>query len=799
MSFSTERSPEEGAVPNAQEWAALAEYERLEAVFHLLKRISGTCLRHGHLRVMEREELMCFGAHAEPISTTRRLLLYGRVPYCHREALLAFVRQVRLHSVRDLDTAVTVGLQAGDLVPHLLLEPLTPSLHTNAYALWHRVYCAMRCGIFRHMEVRQQKMKHRLRQLIRESAVTSSTSEAANRKEAGTRVDTVAASPDKLSTSGRANTLRFYAHEFAHLVGKNAGAPKDQGGADGSREPLALEDFVATAKETRVSLACIAATVPSVFVVWSCRYPECVDWLRRHLFNDSHLQEVLDKTGLSGRYAVLLDKDPWLSFAAEQGEVLPRLPAKETFRIELLKPLPKRAQIVLLNVDEDVAEARTAYEHLKGGLHGWQSPEVDLLSLWCGHQGLQSEVATLFRIETLPFIVGARPGGRSRSSKASSRAKLFMNNSRRPVIVRSSRDTLEVAKDMYGIADTPKMRRRRGERGAPTLALSENDNTWHNLTASERAHIVDRLSKHIVQRRLPLCFTACVGREYVIRNPYTSDPWKAVECVASSYVRLDGEYVTGQDLMPVATELRHMHQLDGFQFNVSIIEPSAPLVSSLNLVTPQMRVEGKTHVATCAHCELAMNVDVSAHLRCLHCASSDKSAILCEVCAFTALHHPPHHILLRIPAGVWAPSLPLLWGPSNVAPLAVLAERFKPNPSRYHYGIYCNRCRSMIRGTRWKCARCYQYDLCDTCARIYSKRAASTKSKSDIIARGDAPLPVMPSSSPSPLRPTPHVAPLCSEDATHPMLFIPNMQGCSANSFLKPPCTANLGEWLRTL
>ncbi|CBZ26598.1 conserved hypothetical protein [Leishmania mexicana MHOM/GT/2001/U1103] len=799
MSVSTERSPEEEVVSNAQEWGALAEYERSEAVYHLLKRISGTCLRHGHLRVIEREELMCCGAHAEPMSITRRLLLYGHVRYCHREALLAFVRQVRLHSVRDLDTAVTAGLQAGDLVPHLLLEPLTPSLHTNAYALWHRVYCAMRCGIFRNMEVRQQKMKHRLRQLIRESAVTLSTSETASYKEAGTREETAAALPDKLSTSGNANTLRFYAQEFAHLVGKDARALRDESGADGCRAPQALEDFMATTKETRVSLACIAATVPSVFVVWSCRYPECVDWLQRHLFNDSHLKEVLDETGLSGRYAVLLDKDPWMSFAAEQGDVLPRLPAKETFRIELLKPLPKRAQIVLLNVDEDVAEARMAYEDLKGGLHGWKSPEVDLLSLWCGHQGLQSEVATLFRIETLPFIVDARPGGRSRSSKASSRATALVNNSRHPVIVRSSHGTLEVAKDLYGIADTPKMRRRRGERGAPTLALSENDNAWHNLAASERAHIADRLSKHITQCRLPLCFTAFVGREYVIRNPYTSDPWRALECVASSSVRLDGEYVTGQDLMPVATELRRMHQLDGFQSNVSIIEPSTPLVSSLNLVTPQMRLEGRTHVVTCAHCQLAMDVDAVAHLRCLHCASSDTSAILCEVCAFTALHHPPHHILLRIPAGVWAPSLPLLWGPSNVAPLAVLAERFKPNPSRYHYGIYCNRCRNMIRGTRWKCARCYQYDLCDTCASIYSKRAASTKSKSGIIACGDALLPAMPTSSPSPLRPTPHVAPFCSEDATHPMLFIPHLQGCSANSFVRPPCTANLSEWLRIL
>ncbi|GET88088.1 hypothetical protein, conserved [Leishmania tarentolae] len=798
MSISTEGSPEGEVVSNAQEWGGLADYERLEAVYHLLKRISGTCLRHGHLRVIEREELGCFGTHGEPISSTRRLLLYGRVRHCHREALLALVRQMRLRSVRDLDTAVTSGLQAGELMPHLLLEPLTPSPHTNAYVLWHRVYCAMRCGIFHNMDLRQQKVKHRLRQLIRESSVTPAINAATSNTQTGTQDDTATALPDKPSASRHTNTLRFYKQEFAHLVGKGTGAVKDQSGAYVSCEALALKDFITATKETLVSLACIAATVPSVFIAWSCHYPECMDWLQRHLFNDSHLQELLNEVGLSGRYATLLDKDPWLSFVTEQVEVLPRPQEKETFRIKLLQPLPKRAHIVLLNVDEDVAEARTAYEHLKGGLHGWQSPEVDLLSLWCGHEGLQSEAATLFNIETLPFIVSSRPGGCSRSSQVSSQAKVFLHNSRRPVIVRSSRDTLEASKDLYGIADTPKMRRRRGEGGASTLTLSEDDNTWHNLTASERARVADRLSKHIVQHHLPLCFTAFVGREYVIRNPYNSDPWKALGCVASSYARVDGEYVTGKDLMPVVTELHRINTLAGFQFNASIIEPSAPLVSSLNEVTPQMRLEGKTHVATCAHCQLAIDVDAVAHFRCLQCCSRDKRSILCEMCALTSLYHPPHHILLRIPAGVWAPSLQLLWGPSNVVPLASQAERFEPNPSRVHYGIFCNRCCSRICGTRWKCARCYQYDLCGTCARIYSERAASATSKSEVTARGDALLSEMLSPS-SPLRPTPHETPLCSEDPTHPMLFIPHIQGRNANSFLKPTGTANLGEWLRTL
>ncbi|KAG5506725.1 hypothetical protein GH5_05939 [Leishmania sp. Ghana 2012 LV757] len=798
MSLSAELLPEEGVLSNAQKWETLAKYEQAEAVHHLLKRISGTCLRHGHLRVIEREEFVCYGVHADASSSTRRLLLYGRVRHCHREALLALVRQIRLHSVRDLDTVVTAGLQAGDLVPHVLLEPLTPCRHTTAYVLWYRVYCAMRCGIFRTAHVRQKKMKHRLHQLIHEAVVTSLDSEKTKYEEAGGGENTLMQSSEKQSASGHANTLHFYTQEFGHLFGKNAIAMKDQSGADGSSQSLALKNFMTAARETRVSLVCLASTVPSVFVAWSCRYPNCMDWLQRLLFNDSHLQEMLNETGLSGRYAVLLDKDPWLSFAAEHGDVLPRLPTKEAFRIELLQPLPKRAQIVLLNVDEDAAEAGAAFQNLKGGLRGWKSPEVDLLSLWCGREGLQSEVATLFHIEKLPFIVETRPGRLSGWEKVPSRMRLCAYNSRRPVVVRSSRDTFEVSKDMYDVADTPKVRRRRGEADAPTPAEYEDSNTWHNLTAQDRAGIAGRLSTYIAQRRLPLCFTAFIGREYVICNPHTSDPWKAVECVASSSLKLIGDYVTGHDLMPVATELRQMRQLDGFEFRVKIMEPSAPLTSSLEWATPQLRREGKMHVAMCAHCRLLMDVDAVAHVRCLHCPSKDKSGILCEACALTAQCHLPQHILLRIPAGVWTPSLPLLWGPSNIAPLAVLSGRNQSKQLKCHRGIYCNRCRMMIRGTRWKCARCYQYDLCDTCARICSEREAFTKSRPNTGARGGELLFSVPSSPSSPRRPRTQATPVCSEDATHPMLFIPYAHEPNANSLLQPVCSANLDEWLCT-
>ncbi|KAG5506397.1 hypothetical protein JKF63_05900 [Porcisia hertigi] len=796
MSHSKNEPREVRHLTTAQEWGALVEYEQGEIVFQLLKRISETCLRHGHLRVMEREDFMCYGIHTNGTSSARRLLLYGRVRYSHREALLALVRQLRLHSVRDLETLVTAALQTGELVPHLLLEPLTPSLHTNAYVLWYRVYCAMKCGIFHVLVQQQRKLKHRLHALVSETSETHLKKGGAEHTKSGAAGNAATSLP-QVNSSMHADTLRFYTQEFSHLFSEDTDVSTKNGDANNLEGPSALGDFMAATKETRVSLACIAATTPCVFVAWSYRCPGCVEWLERNLFNDTLLQEMLDKTGLSRRFAVLLSRDPWLSFASEHGEVLPRPSAKEGFRINLLKPLSKRAQIVLLNVDEDAGEARATLERLKAKLCGWQSPEVDMLSLWCGSEGLQSELATLFHIESLPFIVDARPGGYDGSAKTMNRWRKRTLSSRRPVIVRSSRDTVVVAKDIYGISDTPKVHRRGDGAGVPAL-VSGRGKSWHDIAVPERAHIADRLSKHIVQHRLPLCFTALVEREYVIRNPYTNVPWKALECIVSSHVKIDGEYVSGHDLMPVATELRSLHQLDGFEFNAAIIEPSAPLVSSLEKATTLSRVQGRMHVVTCANCQLIIDVNNVAHARCLHCSPSDRSSVLCEACAFTALCHPPHHILLRIPAGVWAPSLPLLWGPSNVTPFPLFLGKFVSNRTGCHHGVYCDKCSMMIYGTRWKCALCYQYDLCDACNHSSGKPWTLTKSKLNTSARADALPPTMSSES-SQLRTTLNVTPLCHHDATHPMLFIPYTQGSNPNGMLKPQCSANLGEWLRTL
>ncbi|KPA75397.1 hypothetical protein ABB37_08669 [Leptomonas pyrrhocoris] len=794
-SLGTNRTGDDDAPAEAHTWEELAEYERGEVILRLLRRITGTCLRNDRLRVLEREEWVCSGTSSDDALTcTQHLLLFGHVRHRHREALLALIRQMRLHAVRDLDTSVTIGLQPGDAVPYVLLEPLSPSPQTDGYIRWNRVYCAMRCGILQKLRAREEKIRHRLRELVQETDATSSKLPFA-----AAAAHSSLSAGEGGSVSTPAETLRFYTEEFGQLFTMDDPPGADGASGNGARSPvdanhkrakqfLPVSEFMAATKASQVSLVQLAASVPTVLVAWSARYPECVAWLRRELFDDTHLKEIRSATGLSGRFAVLMDKDPWVSFAESHGGILPRLPTlRAGFRIELLQPLPKRAQIVLLNMDKDTEVARTTLEKLRRRLSGWVSPEVDLLSLWSGPKGLQSELATLFNVQTLPFVVLTRPGQLpphatigSKSSTPHTTANTDpARTSPVPVIVDVSCDPVQVSKRLYGVPDTPR------SSGAAA------DNTWHRLAPAERARIVQRCGAYLVQQRLPLYFTATVTRDYVLRDSTATDPWQAVRDTASSHVCVLGEVITTHDIQPILAELRALAKLRDFEWGVRLIERSAPLLSSVDMTTPQRLLKGEMRCVTCSNCLTRLFVDTEAHVRCLCCSSTNSNdGAFCEKCAFTLRCHTPHHFLLRIPAGQWRPSLSLLWGPSNVVPLDLFMDHFVSNISDYHYGVYCDRCRGMIRGTRWKCAVCYQYDLCDACAR--ARRAAVPA-----IANGDRGTEAPPAPSPVTERKIDGDAvPAQHDDATHPMIYIPFAQGSQHDKFLKQACVGSLQEWL---
>ena len=60
----------------------------------------------------------------------------------------------------------------------------------------------------------------------------------------------------------------------------------------------------------------------------------------------------------------------------------------------------------------------------------------------------------------------------------------------------------------------------------------------------------------------------------------------------------------------------------------------------------------------------------------------------------------------------------MLWGCANVRTLPSAAARRGPAvvwPDGCHATVACSSCLGPIMGTRWKCAQCFDYDLCDDC------------------------------------------------------------------------------------
>lgn len=785
MASRSARTRNEDALTEAHTWEELAEYERGEVVLRLLRRIADTCLRRDDLRVIEREEWVCSGSSSDSGATrSHHLLLFGHVRHRHREALLALIRQTRLRAVRDLATSVTINLFPGDAVPDIKLHPLAPSLHTSGCILWNRVYFAMRCGILHKLHVREEKIRQRLLELIQETdaAFPGVPSLSAAEKVA------LASDAAALDAQKRAETLRFYTEDFGQLFTTDPLSPSDGSSSQGSdgrneagkRRFLPLSAYMAATKETQVSLTRVTAIVPTVLVAWSARYAGCLEWLQQQLFDDTHLRELRKSTGLSARFAVLTGKDPWVAFAEANGGLLPRPPARRKgFKIDLLQPLPKRAQIVLLNMDEDAKTAQATLEKLQAPLDGWVSPEVDLLSLWSGPGGLQSELATLFNVHTLPFVIYTRPAPLSDTTSTNTTAAQL---ARVPVISGLSCGSKQACKALYDVPDTPK------------AADAADADTWHGLSASERARIAKHCGACITEQRLPLLFTASATRDYALRNAAETDPWKAVWSAANSHVCFLGQVITPQDIATFLPELRRLAKLKGFEWGLQIIQRSSPLLSALDPQTPQRLLRGETRCVTCSHCTALIHVDAEVHARCVQCSSADNNnGVLCEHCAFTLRCHPSHHSLLRIPAGQWRPSLPLLWGPSNVVALDLFMGRFVSNASDYHYGVYCDRCRGMIRGTRWKCAVCYQYDLCDACAR--ARRGVMATPPTNALSLSVSASPTLQAATAEKL----DMVPPQHDDATHLMLYIPFAQGSQVNKFLQPKCYPSLQAYLNAI
>lgn len=714
---------DEQAIPPCP-WNELQNYERADAIKMILTKLSSSLFCRDILLLVEREEYQASGLLGP--SETFSLVVHGYVGYERREIFLKLLRWVRLRLVEDICSSVTVSCMKGDEVPHCLLLPLVESKSVNAFRRWYRAYYAMRCGVFAKMQERRMMTKDRLEGMIREATAKATGDE------------------DWDNNKGKLEGDQFYRQYFRHLV------EEDTASSDKRFESL-LEYHAAT-KEKRVDIARVACAAPTVIVVWSYYQPQCMTWLKEKLFNNVHLEELKKRTGIVDfRFTQLLDMDPWIDFVGEYTAVLPRVKVekKRTKQLQLVPEMYKRAQIVLVNVDRDEGAARAAYYHLLSHCEGWKSREVTMISLWSGKEGLQSEFSMMFRTPELPYVIGTKPNENKRIMK-------------RPTIVSiPDPEVLEEVEpfDEHQMDSEIKQRH------------DASRHVWYLLPEKTRKAMWKRLTSFLKKSGAPLYVTATFDSVYTLWNPFAATSMKSLRHQKSSGFSIRGTIST-RDLRSLREDMLVLLALEDIVFDVQVIEPSLPLEVALDPITPRRRVVNITRSHTCSVCFNVIAVEESSYFRCLQCRQ--KEGVLCEGCFQIPGSHPIHHFLLRIPpTATTEPHIDLLWGPTNVMPLPLLCGKVITASTDAHLDIYCNRCKKLVQGIRWKCAVCYEYDLCHKC---FVKESKNERALCGAAALQRAK--------------TTHI-PL------HPLIYIPFSRDGDNNEFLRPKViTQNLLEYL---
>ncbi|EPY27681.1 hypothetical protein STCU_05629 [Strigomonas culicis] len=710
--MSDANAPKSTTTPH--QWNTLVDYEKGDVILSLFKKLSCSLFQKDSLHLVERESYECHGS--DPIFSTNSLVLYGQVGYIRREALLHVIRYARLRQVSDFASCVAIGHVTLDLVPHMFLEPLNPCLHTDAYRRWYRCHHAMRAGLLYKINAQRAMTKERLQRIVEESTRPPNAT-------------AVFPNPTQSSDDPVLNgqTFREFFRDLQHEAPGKTFAP--------------LDDYYNALMEERIDMARIAAAVPTVFVPWSYQYPESLEWLEDRVFNDTYLQQLrAAERSASGKEIA----DPWLHFVESFVTVPPRRTVdRAVYHHTFIPPYSKRAQIVLVCMDADCAPSREAYTKLLEQCGGWRSNEVDVLSLWAGPKGFHSEFATQFNVRQVPFVIGTTPAKRDYHTFKLS--KPFITYI--PQVYSKKGELLPVI--MH--AAPPKFEE---EEEAEAAAK------WHSLTPSERASLTSAMHSFMLSVSASLSFSASVTKHFIVCNPYTEVSTKALRARQLSRVVLRGN-MSDADVRRARKMWHQLIALENFHYLGQIIQSSIPLTITLLPPTPRRYVRGATPVIACSGCQQHIPIETAPHYHCIQCTQSD--GCFCQSC-FEAKVHPMHHLLLRVPPGITDLCIPLLWGPSNVTPLRCIQGQVLRAQTPIHAGIHCNRCFNPVKGIRWKCAVCHEYDLCENC---FTKRMRKEKDGIEEVRAGT------------------YEAMRCHLP-THPFLCIPFPRRTNAEEFLEP-------------
>ncbi|KAG8347933.1 putative E3 ubiquitin protein ligase KCMF1 [Trypanosoma vivax] len=645
---------DECIISNPVSWSMMLKYERDDTIAQLCRQFSFFSV--DKLKLVEREEFVC--SSNLDFESTDLLLIRGSVGITRSEAFLRLLRLARLTIVQDLASNVIVAPQVGDILPHMMLYPLWETNQTKSFRRWNILYWATKCGIVRKFKRRNDMTKQHVEHLI-------------NKKQ-----------DNGQQATGSDGDICGLKEEVLY----NAYREVIEMEQEDQNETLDI--YHTACSEERVDLSLISASVTTVVVVWASWDDKSVCWIREKLFNPNNVDTTSCSMGQVS-CAFEADGDPWLKVVNEFIAIRSKPPVRQK-NGNILSA--KCAQIVLISVDRDKDSAVSVLSELMVKTRGWKSPVVSLLPLWSGPEGLQSEMATAINVTELPFFVAIQNCNPQTTKQGSGRYPRIcyitsnLQNSTAPQQTSNRNALAEFHKLDTELVD------------------------WHLIDREERSALASSIAHHITTSGAPLKLNARVDRAYQMIRVPQSMAGKLLKPFVTSSMILSG-IISTTDLLKMGKDLRALCRIKNCMIDLRVMKPSSPVTIELNPVTPTKYIYGHVRSVTCGECHREIMIDEEFHFRCIHCEQVD--GVVCRRC-FSEGFHPQHHILLRV--NLNAPTtIELLWGPSNVVPLVLFRGVLLNNTSETHVGVYCNLCSKIIRGIRWKCSVCYQFDVCDQC------------------------------------------------------------------------------------
>nr|CCC89285.1 conserved hypothetical protein [Trypanosoma congolense IL3000] len=643
-------------------WKMMLDYERTDAIVQLRRKLAH--FSSDSLTLVEREEVIC--SSGVPPTCTDSLFIYGSVGVSRREAFLRVLRLTRLKLVKDIASQVVITPQVGDPLPSISLLPMWESGQSRSFRRWNIVYWAMRCGILRGIKKRYERMQMYLDQIV-------SIDDGGGNFFVREREEAASLQEEIFNKTYR---------ELQECIKEDKDLPFDL--------------YYNACNEEKISLPLVVSNVPTLIVVWASWDEKSVDWLRKRIFNMENVK-AFQQSPRSDR--TLGRIDPWLQVVGEFTHVPS---ASRSAHVEYnASNNNKRAQIVLVSIDREMTDATRCLKGLMGEIDGWESTIVPLLPLWAGPDCIKNDLTAVISIKELPYLMAVQRGGRE--------AK--MGRRRRPLICYATSDKQDEVTPAHSST----------ENFAAQLGLKTKDLVeWHNIEEKERMQVINGITQFLLSTDAPLRLCSRVDKVY--KRPGVRGLSESIEIERniSSFVNMSG-MISALDLPKLRDELRFLSNVAECYIDLKVVTPSQPVLTVLIPTTPTRYVHGTLRSITCSECHQDVFIDKECHFRCIHCDQED--GVLCKTC-FTNTKHPPHHILLRLSVNV-PTILHVLWGPSNVASLELFRGTLIENKMSTHIGVYCNLCNVLIRGFRWKCAMCFQFDLCNNCGEgVFSAEAA---------------------------------------------------------------------------